>query len=347
MRRSRSRTAASGTTARSTTRASCAPAIKDVFSGGSGLQGASTLTMQLVNNVYMPTRLKSDHDLKYKIIQAKLAEQLEGKHTKEWILNSYLNDVPYGTVGGQTAYGVGAASQMFFDKPVSELTLAQAALLAGLPQAPSQYNPFLDRGAARQRRAEVLQAMVTADYITQAQANAANRKPLEVKSGGDVYSVREQPYVFDYVQQQVAKELCPHSPNNCPALEQGGLKIYTTIDLRKQALAQQAILDNESLRVGQNPAGTAAAALASINPANGHIEAIATSASYAQTKFFYPTDAHRQPGSAFKVFALMTLIHDYHGDPNSTYYNSKFLRGRMAARGPDLVRPHRRGQLPG
>ena len=168
--------------------------------------------MQLVNNVYMPARLKSDHDLKYKIIQAKLAEQLEGKHSKEWILNSYLNDVPYGTVGGQTAYGVGAASQIFFDKPVSKLTLAQAALLAGLPQAPSEYNPFIDRAAARQRRAEVLQAMVTADYITQAQANAANRKPLEVKSGGDIYSVREQPYVFDYVQQQVAQDLCPAAP---------------------------------------------------------------------------------------------------------------------------------------
>jgi penicillin-binding protein 1A len=300
-------------------------AIKDVFSGGGGLQGASTLTMQLVNNVYMPARLKADHDLKYKIIQAKLAEQLEGKHTKVWILDSYLNDVPYGTVGGQTAYGVGAASQIFFDKPVSKLTLAQAALLAGLPQAPSQYNPFLDRGAARQRRAEVLQAMVTADYISQAQANAANRKPLEVRSGGDIYSVHEQPYLFDYVQQQVAKDLCPRSPNNCPALEHGGLKIYTTIDLRKQALAQQAILETESLRVGQNPAGTAAAALASINPANGNIEALATSASYSQTKFFYPTEAHRQPGSSFKVFALMTLIHDYHGDPNSTYYTSKFL----------------------
>jgi penicillin-binding protein 1A len=308
-------------------------AIKDVFSGG-GLQGASTLTMQLVNNVYMPMRLKSDHNLKYKIIQAKLAEQLEGKHTKEWILDSYLNDVPYGTVGGQTAYGVGAASQIFFDKPVGKLTLAQSALLAGLPQAPSQYNPFLDRVAARQRRAEVLQAMVSANYITQAQANAANREPLGVRSGGDVFSVREHPYVFDYIQQQVAADLCPQTPNNCPTLQQGGLKIYTTLDLRKQALAQQAIQETESMRVGQNPAGTASAALASINPANGNIEALASSENYSQTKFFYPTDAHRQPGSAFKVFALMTLIHDYHGDPNSTYYTSKLLTAGWLPQAP-------------
>src|SRR5205807_1535080 len=97
--------------------------------------------------------------LKYKIVQAKLAEQLEGAHSKNWILNSYLNDVPYGTVGGQTAYGVSAASQMFFDTPVEKLSLPQMALLAGLPQAPSEYNPFLHRTAALRRRAEVLQSM--------------------------------------------------------------------------------------------------------------------------------------------------------------------------------------------
>jgi penicillin-binding protein 1A len=293
-------------------------AIKDAFNGGTSLQGASTLTMQLVDNVWLPQRYKAQHDLKYKIIQAKLAEQLEGMHSKNWILTSYLNDVPYGTVGGQTAYGVGAASSMFFDKPVSKLTLAQAALLAGLPQAPSQYNPFNDKRAAHQRRQEVLQAMVKADDITQAQADAANRKRLEVKPDS-TYQVRQQPYVFDYVQQAVAQDLCPTTPNNCPALTNGGLKIYTTIDLRKQALARQAILAHEG-----GP-GEPAAGLASIDPSNGHILAIASSSDYSQTKFDYATQANRQPGSAFKVFALMTLIHDYHGDPNSTYYTSKFL----------------------
>jgi penicillin-binding protein 1A len=299
-------------------------AIKDAVHGGNGLQGASTLTMQLVDNVYLPHKIKANHDLKYKIVQAKLAEQLEGKHTKNWILDSYLNDVPYGTVKGQTAYGVQAASEMFFDKPVQELTLAQAALLAGLPQAPSEYNPFLDASAARQRRAEVLQAMVTARYITQRQANNADRKPLEIKPE-DTYQVRQQPYVFDFIQQQVEHDLCPKTPNHCQTLQQGGLKIYTTIDLRKQALAQQAILNHESLLAEQGGPGSAAAALASIDSANGHILAIASSSSYSQTSFDYATQAHRQPGSAFKVFALMTLIHDYKGNPDSTYYTSKFL----------------------
>ncbi len=219
-------------------------AIRDAVNGGSSLQGASTLTMQLVDNVYLPQRLRAQHNLKYKIIQAKLAEQLEGMHSKHWILNSYLNDVPYGTVGGQTAYGVQAAARMFFDKPVWKLTLAQAALLAGLPQAPSQYNPFIDKAAARQRRAEVLQAMVNADNITQAQANAANREPLRLRSDNS-YQYRRDPYVFDYIASQVAHDLCPKTPNNCATLTRGGLKIYSTIDLRKQALATQAILAHE------------------------------------------------------------------------------------------------------
>jgi penicillin-binding protein 1A len=113
-------------------------AIKDAFGGGGTLQGGSTLTMQLVRNVYLPYRLADTRSLKRKIIEAKLAEELESKRSKRWILTQYLNDVDYGTVGGQTAIGVGAASQLFFDKPVSKLNLAQAALLAGLPQAPSQ-----------------------------------------------------------------------------------------------------------------------------------------------------------------------------------------------------------------
>ncbi len=293
-------------------------AIRDALHGGSGLQGASTLTMQLVDNVYLPLRLKANRNLRYKIIQAKLAEQLEGMHHKNWILTSYLNDVPYGTVGGQTAYGVGAASRMFFNKPVSKLDLAQAALLAGLPQAPSQYNPFLDLGAARHRRAEVLQAMVQAGDITRDLAARANREPLQVHPD-QALVIRRDPYVFDYIEQSAARDLCPNSPNNCPTLTRGGLKIYSTIDLRKQALAEQAIFAHEG-GPGQPGSG-----LASVDPNNGHILAIASSGNYNQTKFDYATQAQRQPGSSFKVFVLMTLIHDYHGDPGQTYYNSHLL----------------------
>jgi penicillin-binding protein 1A len=307
-------------------------AIKDAVKGGNGLQGASTLTMQLVDNVYLPHRYRNNHDLKYKIVQAKLAEQLEGQHSKQWILNSYLNDVPYGTVGGQTAYGVAAASQVFFDKPVQKLSLAQFALLAGLPQAPSAYNPFLHKADALRRRSEVLQSMVTAGYITQAQANEAATKRLGVKADNTL-RVHKDPYVFDFVVQQAARDLCPKTPKNCIALQQGGLKIYSTIDLRKQALAHQAIVDHESLLAEQGH-GTAGAAVASVNSSNGHILAIATSGSYPDTQVDYATSAHRQPGSSFKTFALMTLIHDDQGNPNSTYYVSKPLAAGWLSAAP-------------
>ena len=99
--------------------------VKDVFSGRTTLQGASTLTMQLIDNMYLPNQIGAHHNLKYKIIQAKLATELESKHPKLWILDTYLNDVPYGTVGGETAHGVGAAAQLFFNKPVGKLDLAQ------------------------------------------------------------------------------------------------------------------------------------------------------------------------------------------------------------------------------
>ena len=309
-------------------------AIKDAVKGGDGLQGASTLTMQLVDNTYLPHKYKDNHDLKYKIVQAKLAEQLEAQHSKDWILDNYLNDVPYGAVGGQTAYGVAAASRIFFDKPVQKLTLAQEALLAGLPQAPTTYNPFGNARAALRRRSEVLRSMVTAGYITQAQADQASSKPLELKVDNTL-RVHRDPYVFDYIVQQAAHDLCPKTPNNCKTLQNGGLKIYSTIDLRKQSLASQAIIDHDSLLANQNPEhGSAGAALASVNTSNGHILAIATSGSYANTQVDYATSAHRQPGSSFKTFALMTLIHDDDGDPNSTYYVSKPLAAGWLSAAP-------------
>ena len=296
--------------------------IKDIFGGGSSLQGASTLTMQLVDNMYLnQTKYSADHNLKYKIVQAKLAEQLEGRHSKSWILDSYLSHVPYGTVDGETALGVGAASQMFFDKPVWELSLAQEALLAGLPQAPSEYNPFLFQGPARMRRQQVLQAMVASHYINQRQASAAEKEPLGVQKS-PAYAVRKEPYVFDYVEQQLNRKLCPNTPTYCPGVANGGLKVYTTINLHTQQLARNALLSHEGGPVLDNQP---AAALASVDPSNGHILAIASTASYDQTNFDYPVQAHRQPGSSFKVFALMTLIHDFHGDPSQTYYTSQFL----------------------
>ena len=151
--------------------------------------------------------------------------------------------------------------------------------------------------------------------------------------------MRRQQYVFDYVEQQLVQRF------GLKTVENGGLKVYTTIDLQMQQEARIAI-DSHAGRAGaRQPAGGRARRPSTRT--NGHILAMASSATYDQTKFDYPVQAHRQPGSAFKVFALMTLIHDYDGDPNQTYYTSKFLPAGWLLGGPDLVGAHGRGDLPG
>jgi penicillin-binding protein 1A len=171
-------------------------AIKDI-THGAALQGGSTITMQLMRNLYLGG---DQHTLRQKIIEAKLALDYEKVHNKRYILTAYLNSVPYGTVGGQTAVGVQAAARIFFNKPASQLTLAQSALLAGLPQAPSQYNPFRDPATARARRAEVLSKMAELHYISGAEASAAKSAPLEVHLG-HFYSQRRVDFFFEYVRE--------------------------------------------------------------------------------------------------------------------------------------------------
>ena len=148
-----------------------------------------------------------------KIREAKLAEELEKEHSKEWILVAYLNNVPYGTVGGQTAVGVQAAARIFFDKPASAADAPQAALLAGLPQAPSQYNPFNNPAGRASAGAEVLRAMVDAGYISQAEADAANAAPLGVQRS-DYYAHRREQFFFDYVKQRAHQTLRPQTSSS-------------------------------------------------------------------------------------------------------------------------------------
>jgi len=282
-------------------------AVKDV-SNGAALQGGSTITMQLMRNLYLGN---DEHTLRQKIIEAKMALDYDKEHSKNTILTDYLNSVPYGTVGGQTAIGVEAAARVFFNRPVSQLDLEQAALLAGLPQAPSQYNPFLDPTAAKQRRNEVLAKMAELHYISAARASATEATPLGVQHG-DFYTQRSEPFFFEYVRQQLV------SRYGAKAVEHGGLKVYTTIDLNMQRLARNAIA--EVLNEPEDPAS----AIVTINPANGDIEAMAESESYEQSQYNLAADGHRQPGSTFKAIDLADAL-SRGVDPNSTYYVSKTL----------------------
>jgi len=288
-------------------------AVKDL-THGSALQGGSTITMQLVRNLYLRGYQRT---LKQKIIEAKLALDYNKLHSKHEILTSYLNSVPYGTLGGQTAIGVQAAARIFFDKSVSQLDLQQAALLAGLPQAPSEYNPFLDPAAARRRRNEVLAKMAELHYIGAAEAATAERSSLEVRHG-DYYSQKRESFFFEYVRRQLIDRY------GAATVEQGGLHVYTTIDLNMQSKARQSIA--EVLNQPEDPA----AAIVTLNPANGDIEAMAESESYDQSQYNLASQGHRQPGSTFKAIDLADAL-SRGIDPNSTYYFSHTLA-------PDFLR---------
>jgi penicillin-binding protein 1A len=282
-------------------------AWKDLLAGGKPVQGASTITQQLVRNLYIQNPQET---LKRKLIEAHLAYEMEDAHTKEWILTSYLNTAPYGTVEGETAVGVEAAAQTYFGKPASELGLTESALIAGLPQAPSEYNPFLDPHAALQRRNEVLAAMHEQDYIDGAEYREALHSGLDL-SPGNKYRVIKDPFLFDLVQQELIDKY------GINTVRKGGLKAYTTIDPELQERAQEAV---DSCSVCY-PEGGPAAGLASVNPKTGEIVALASTEGYdSESEFNYAWQAHRQPGSSFKTYVLTTAVKQGI-DPASTYYD--------------------------
>ena len=204
--------------------------IKNIESGET-VQGGSTITQQLVRALYIKD---PERTFVRKIREAKLAEELEDKHSKQWILQNYLNDVPYGTVGGRTAIGIEAAAETFFDKHARDLTLAEAALLAGLPQAPSQYNPFRNQSAALRRRNDVLDKMLENGMITAAEAAEASQAALRLKQGTR-YTSRREPYFFDYVEEKLIEQY------GVGVYRRGGLKVYTTVDPEMQDAARDAI----------------------------------------------------------------------------------------------------------
>jgi len=282
-------------------------AWKDALAGGKPVQGASTITQQLVRNLYIHN---PEDTLKRKLIEAHLANDLFDKHDRDWILTQYLNTAPYGTVEGQTAVGAEAAAQTYFSKPAKDLDLNEAALIAGLPQAPSEYNPFLDPAAATQRRNEVLGTMEEQGYITTAEYSEAVKQGLGLHPG-DKYQVIHDPFLFDLVQQELIDRYGINTVRN------GGLKAYTTIDPGLQAKAEEAV---NACSVCYSEGGPAAG-LASVKPDSGEIVALASTEGYAsEAQFNYAWQAHRQPGSSFKTFVLTTAIKQGI-DPDSTYYD--------------------------
>jgi penicillin-binding protein 1A len=278
---------------------------RDLLAGGKPVQGGSTITQQLVRNRYIS---HPSDTLKRKIVEAHLADEENDRYTKASILTQYLNTAPYGTNGGLTAIGVQAAAETYFSKPASRLTLREAALLAGLPQAPSDYDPLVHPRLARERRNEVLRAMRAQGYITGRQGSRAIRAGLGLHPSQHYTRVRE-PYVFDLVRRELVRRY------GLAAVRRGGLKVYTTIRPRLEGVAQQSV---DACAVC-SPDGGPASALASVDSSSGAIVALASSQRYSRrSQFNFAAQAHRQPGSSFKTFVLATAIKQGI-DPATTY----------------------------
>jgi|SoiMethySBSTD1v2_1073268.scaffolds.fasta_scaffold02782_10 penicillin-binding protein 1A len=275
-------------------------AVENVKSGHI-VQGGSTITQQLVRNLYIGKEISLDRKIK----EACLAQKVEDAHTKDWILASYLNQVYF----GNHAYGVEAAAQTYFSRHAADLSLVQAALIAGLPQAPSIYDPFQRPAEAVARRNEVLGAMYSAGDITAEQYQKAVSAPLKLHAG-HLYTRIREPYFFSYVREQL---IAKYGANT---VRGGGLKVYTTIVPRFQKLATEAMQDTLNLK--SDPAS----ALVSINPKNGAIRAMtAEIPGKKNNQFNLAAQGRRQAGSSFKTFVLTEAIREGI-NPDSTMYMS-------------------------
>ncbi|MFT3863605.1 MAG: transglycosylase domain-containing protein [Solirubrobacterales bacterium] len=282
-------------------------AIKDLSAGGKPVQGASTITQQLVRNLYIR---HPEDTIQRKIKEAHLAEELFEAHSRHWILNTYLNTAPYGTNEGQTALGVEAAAQTYFDKPAIELNLTEAALIAGLPQAPSEYNPFLDPKAALKRRNEVLGTMWEQGYITHKRYLKARTSGLGLHEGHQYRTVRNP--LFQLVEQELIERY------GINTVRYGGLKAYTTINPELQEDAEGAVAYCSETYTCYE--GGPATGIASVDPKTGAILALASTSEEGEEEFNYAWQAERQPGSSFKPYVLATAVKQG-VDPKTTYYN--------------------------
>jgi penicillin-binding protein 1A len=276
-------------------------AIRDLRAG-KVVQGGSTITQQLVRNLY----ISRQRTFKRKIKEACLAIKLARNKSKDWILGSYMNAVYY----GNHAYGIEAAAQTYFSRRARTLTLDQSALLAGLPQAPSVFDPIHRPLDALERRDEVLRVMLENGVLTRRQfASAIADRDLHLVPG-KLYTRIREPYFFSYVRDQLIGEYGANT------VRTGGLKVYTTIDPRLQAAARRAIVDTLSSRTDP------ASALVSIDPATGAIKAMAAvTPGSSGNEFNLVAQAKRQAGSTFKMFVLAAAV-DEGINPATTYYVS-------------------------
>lgn len=267
----------------------------------SARQGASTLTQQLARNLY----LTHERTWQRKLKEAMYTVQLEMNYSKDEILGMYLNQIYY----GHGSYGIEAAAMMYFNKHASELTLAESAMLAGIPKGPKYYSPYLNMKNAKDRQLTILQAMLEGGSITSEQADAAYKEMLSFQTLGSGDQEGFAPYFRDYIRYIAVDKL----GINEHLLNEGGITIYTTLDPSAQATAEEVIAKGFPENSEQQ------AALIAIDPRTGYIKAMVGGRNYKNNQYNRVFAKTRQPGSSFKPFLYLTALQSGFMSPVTRY----------------------------
>ena len=261
-------------------------------------QGGSTITQQLAKNFFLSPK----KTLGRKLREAELALILEMRYSKQQILEMYLNKIYFGQEGFRGIYGIEEAAGFYFSKPAKDISLAEAALLAGIIRSPNGYSPLRNPKVARERRNAVLARMRHLEMIREDEFRKAASAPVRIQPRSAPVHVAS--YFVDYIQRITAEELGGEK------LYRTGYRYYTTLDPTHQAAAQEAVtrgikeIEKTALSAGE----PLQAALVAVDPKTGAMTAMVGGRDYGQTQFNRATDAKRQPGSAFKPFVLLTAL---------------------------------------
>ncbi len=263
-------------------------------------QGGSTITQQLVKNRLLDPK----RTLLRKLDEAWLATLVEWRYSKERIFEAYLNEIYLGQRGPIAIRGVGAASRTYFRKEVHQLTLAESALLAGMIRAPNTYSPTVNPQRARERRDVVLARMRELGRVSDADYEAARREPVKAERASTAGQVA--PYFADHVRQELEARF------GDGALDARDVRVFTTLDLTLQRLAERAVTRGLERLEAQRPrlrqGERLQAALVALDPATGHIRALVGGRDYQASQFNRASLARRQPGSAFKPFVYAAAL---------------------------------------
>ncbi len=278
--------------------------------GDSRISATSTITQQLVRNVFLPQfegwtlQQARERSTRRKLLEMWVSLVMSSRATKDEILEMYLNAAPLGQRGSFAIVGVSEAARLFFGKDVSNLSIAEAATIAGVIQSPSALSPFNNPTRCRDRRNVVIRAMADAGFITAEQAGEAQKDPLTVVQRA---LEAEAPYFVEYVTQTL-NETYP----GLTTTDTQPVAVYTTLDLHLQRVAQDAVrsgLTNvDKLLSRRKRKGRAEAALISVDPRTGEILAMVGGRSYNQSQYNRAIVSRRQPGSTFKPFVFLTAF---------------------------------------